>query len=222
MTNGTANPMTTNETETLVEIERNQEGKFFVVGPDVRGGGRGHGVTIENIEKLLAHPRRILRPANGGFPALSETPHLVFDPAKGDMPKDLEGGFSGYWLVSERLKDILESVDPEGFSFARCDFTLADGSRGPQHYLCDVTRSLDALNESASKLNVIISDEYVNGKYYDLGGKARLVFREEVIQDAHVFQTPYSGKNVFCDRLLRDAIESESVTGVWIADAYDY
>lgn len=204
----------------IMAAERNsEEGKFFVVGPDVRGGGRGHGLVIENIEKLLSHPRRVLRPVDGGFPVLPEKPHLVLYEAKGNFPRDLEGGFGGYWLVSEALKQIFESVDPEGFAFMECDFTLADGSRGPQRYLCDITRTLDALDEERSKVKMIVSDEYVNGKYYDLGGKARLVFREELLHGAHAFMTPFSGKNVFCDRIMRDALQSEPLTGVWIPDA---
>ena len=53
------------------------------------------------------------------------------------MPRDLEE-FSGIWIVSEPLKQLFEQMDAEAFAFVACDFSLADGSRGPQYYLGDV------------------------------------------------------------------------------------
>ena len=198
-----------------------EKGKFYVIGPDVTGGGRGHGVILENEERLLSPPRRILRPEDGGFPVLHETPRLVLDPKEGDMPRDLEGGLSGYWLVSERLKQVFETVDPKGFAFAACDFTLADGSMGSQHYLCNIVRTLDALDEEISKLDIDIGNKFTNGKYYDLAGYASLTFKKEIVDSAHIFRTPYSGMNVFCTRILYDALKAEGLDGVRLRDAAD-
>jgi hypothetical protein len=197
-----------------------QKGKFFLIGPDLRGGGPGHGVVLPNEDQLRTPPRLIVRPKSGGFPVLRETPHIVHDPEEGDMPRDLEGGLSGYWLVSARLKRIFESIDPEGFAFAACDFTLADGSPGPQHYLCDVLRSLDALDEARSRLKIKVSDDYAHGKHYSLAGGANLVFKESVVGSAHIFRTPFSS-NVFCDHALHEAVKSAGLTGVWFIDAAD-
>ena len=63
---------------------------FYVFGPDVTGGGPGHGLFFENEDKLRTPPRLIVRPQEGGFPVLSEKPRIVFDRKRGKPPRDLE------------------------------------------------------------------------------------------------------------------------------------
>lgn len=205
-----------------------KKGEFYILEPDMRRGGRGHGVLFENLDQLLTPPRLILWPEGGGFPPLRETPRLVHDPKRGLPPEDLEGGLSGYWLVSERLKNVFQAVDSEGFAFVECDYRLADGSKGPRYFLCDVVRTLDALDEENSKLNIEISDEFIKGKFYNFAGGSSLAFRKEVIGDAHVFLMPYSGNYVICDRTLRDAVQAAGMSvgkksnGIGFEDAVDY
>ncbi|MCD0277839.1 DUF1629 domain-containing protein [Xanthomonas melonis] len=193
----------------------------------MRRGGPGHGVVFDNIDRLLTPPRLILWPEGGGFPPLSETPRLIYNPKRGPPPEDLEGGMSGYWLVSERLKSVFQDIDPEGFEFVECDYRLEDDSKGPSYFLCDVVRTLDALDEDNSKLNIEISDEFAEGKYYNLSGGARLVFKKNVVSGAHIFHLPYCGF-VFCDRALRDAVHEAGIgvgkasDGLWFEDAADY
>lgn len=202
-------------------------GQYFLLEPDSTRGGSGHGVVFENAKRLLDSPRLVLRPHEGGFPEFRETPLLVYSPAKGDPPEDLEGGMSGYWLVSKRLKEVFEQTDPAGFQFAECDYRLADGSAGPTYFLCDVVRVLDAVDENSSVLNIEISDRYYAGKHYGFSGGASIAFLEEVVGSAHVFRTPYSGKYVVCDRSMRDAIveagiwEPTTSLGIWFIDAAD-
>lgn len=69
-----------------------KKGEFFHLQPDVRRGGKGHGVVFENRDALLTPPRLILKPKDGGFPALREIPRLVYHPSEGVPPEDLEGG----------------------------------------------------------------------------------------------------------------------------------
>ncbi|MGO1068424.1 DUF1629 domain-containing protein [Lysobacter sp. CA199] len=197
-----------------------EAGKFYVLDADYRGAGPFHGVVFANLDRLLTG-RAILLPAERGFPELREKPLLVHDPEKGGMPRDLESGLSGYWLVSERLKNLFEKIDPDGFAFAACDFRLADGTEGPTHYLCDVVRSLDALDEDRSRVKILVDDDFVNGKAYDLGGGARLVFREDMVAGAHVFHSPFADYE-FCDELLRDLLIAGRFTGVGLVDATRY
>lgn len=97
----------------------------------VKRQGRWRGVEFENLERLLSPDHLSLRPRGGGFPHLREMPRLVFNPEAGDPPRDLEGGFSGYWLMSERLRLAILSVDPMACAFVECDYRLVDGSPGP-------------------------------------------------------------------------------------------
>ncbi|MDX3931655.1 MAG: DUF1629 domain-containing protein [Stenotrophomonas sp.] len=198
-------------------------GEFFQLQPDARRGGKGHGVVFENEQALLMPPRLILQPSTGGFPPLRETPRLVYHPREGVPPEDLEGGMSGYWLVSERLRQVMEAVDREAFVFADTDYRLADGSKGPTYVLCDVVRTIDALDEDASTVDLVISDDYQDGKYYGLTGEVRLAFKRDVLGSARVFRLPFHG-GVFCDRIFKDAVEDAGIltekksNGVWLYD----
>lgn len=101
---------------------------------------------------------------------------------------------SGYWLVSARLRQVMEAIDPEAF-ITNADYRLADGSEGPTYFLCDVIRTVDALDEEASQLNIVISDDYEEGKYYRLTGDVRLAFKRDVLGSAHVFRLPFHGES---------------------------
>ncbi|PPU76786.1 hypothetical protein XcuCFBP2542_08590 [Xanthomonas cucurbitae] len=210
-------------------MESNQPtaGEFFILQPDARRGGKGHGLVFENEEALLTPPRLILRPKARGFPPLREVPRLVYDPTKGVRPEDLEGGFSGYWLVSERLRRVMEAVDSEAFAFANADYRLADGSKGPTVFLCDVVRVIDALDEQSSQLTIEISDDFEGGKYYDLTGDVRLAFKRDVLGSAHVFRLPFNGF-VYCDKTFKDAVEAAGIvtpgdsSGLWFDDVVNY
>ncbi len=163
----------------------------------------------------------IIEPPNGDPNQYPERPHLVHEPKGGKtngLPRDFEM-LGSLWIVSEPLKQVFQTVDPDGFAFAACDFTLWDGSPGKQLYLCGVLRELDALDEAASKIK-IRTGEYVNGKYYDRSGWASLMFRPEVVGGAHIFASPYSA-DVFCDRTLRDAVVRAGLKGVRLQDATD-
>lgn len=206
-------------------IAKNQPkaGEFFQLRPDDLRGGKGHGVVFENEQALLMPPRLILQPSTGGFPPLRETPRLAHHPREGVPPEDLEGGMSGYWLVSERLRQVMEAVDREAFVFAETDYRLADGSKGPTYVLCDVVRTVDALDEDASTLDLVISEDFEEGKYYGLTGEVRLAFKRDVLGSAHVFRLPFHG-GVFCDRTFKDAVEDAGIltvkksNGLWFYD----
>ncbi|MEI2454554.1 imm11 family protein [Lysobacter firmicutimachus] len=195
-------------------------GHFYVLQPDIYSGGPGHGLTFSNLERLLTPPRRILRPADGGFPVLPEIPVLI-QSASGRPLKDLEGVFSGYWLVSEELKKVLERHDADGFAFTPCNVVSADGTSLGEYHLCDVLRVIDVLDESLSRLDIRIGEEYAKGKHYRIGPGASLAFREHEISAAHVFRTPFSSY-VFCDKKLRGAIIESGCVGISLEDAADF
>ncbi|UOF13255.1 DUF1629 domain-containing protein [Lysobacter capsici] len=194
---------------------------IYVLRPSFSGRGPGHGLVFANLESLLAPPRRILRPTAGGFPPLRETPLLIQEQSGKATLDDLEASFSGYWLVSDRLKNAFEDNDPQGFAFARCDVKMADGSDAGERYLCDVLRVIDALDEERSETRIDVGDDFVNGKFYHVTTGSSLIFRREVIGSAHTFRTPYSGF-VFCDESMRAALVSGGFSGVETEDASDY
>jgi hypothetical protein len=195
-----------------------EKGKFFIIEPSYRGGGRISGLEIANEDKLVVPGAHTMEPPNGDPGQFSERPHLIHVPKLGGLPRDFEE-IAGKWLVSEALKRAFELVDPDGFVFVACDFTLSDGTPGPAHYFCNVLRELDALDESASRLKIKVGD-YVNGKYYSLAGGASMVFKQDLVGSAHVFRTPFAD-TVFCDRDLYDAVSAAGLTGVAFLDVAD-
>ncbi|MCV4267180.1 DUF1629 domain-containing protein [Pseudomonas capsici] len=180
------------------------------------GSGSEMDVEIENLDALLAPPSRILRPENGGFPSLPEVPHLVHAKKSKRMPPppDLEGRFSGYWLVSQRLKQVFESIDPDGFNFLACNYTLPDGSNGPPHYLCDVVRMMAALDEEKSTYQVRTGHEFETGKPFRImtfAGGAHLAFKKDLVGSAHVFRMAEKKSSVICDRMMYTAIRKAGI-----------
>lgn len=184
-----------------------QAGQYYLFSPDLESSRPFRGAEVENLSVLLDPPRIILRPDNGGFPALCEKPRIVLDASKGPEPRDLEGGFGGYWLVSERLWQVMKSVDPHAFDFVECDVRLADGTAMPRRFLCDVVRELDAIDEERSRLDIEVDEDFVNGKFYSIAGGASLAIRSEVVRDGHVFLTPFS-TFVIASREFVDAVHA--------------
>lgn len=194
--------------------------EFFVLRPSFRGNGQSAGLKIANEELLLSPGMNSMDPPNGNPNQYPVRPHLVQVPGQREMPRDFEK-LAGIWIVSQALKQILAAIDPEGFAFAICDFTLADGSLGPQYYLCSVTRSLDALDEIASRVKIEIEHDYHTGedlKFYSVAGGASLVFNGEVVGNAHIFRQPRLGSEAICDRILFDALKNQDLDGVMLRD----
>ncbi|MCO4316821.1 DUF1629 domain-containing protein [Phyllobacterium sp. 21LDTY02-6] len=199
--------------------ERLKARKFFTIGHDYRGGGKGPGIKLINGKALITTGMTMFCPPRGrrGFALpLAETPHFIEE--KGYRPtRDLEAnGF--YWFISQRTKEVFESVDPEGFAFVPCDFTLPDGSKGDPRYLCDVIRELDAIDEEKSQVRI----KYDQGaKIYSVAGGASLAFDEAKIGSARIFEQPQLGTSFICDDVLRDACKSAKLTGILFRDAAD-
>ncbi|MER9354408.1 DUF1629 domain-containing protein [Mesorhizobium sp. M0187] len=186
------------------EAKFKKHGKFFQIGPTYRGGS--HCLQLENAQALVPPSRILLGPTEFGgygFPEYPETPRLR--PEATDYcrpPKDLED-FHCYWLVSERLKDVLQSVDPDGVVFNDCDvFYLSGKPIEPKHYLCDIVRKIDAVDLESSKFRLLIGEN--GGVHYDRAGGACFYFKEEIVGDAHIFKQKNMGI-VICTAKLREA-----------------
>lgn len=220
----TIEPMSLNEVIKIAE-SKPQKGEFYTLSPDMRGS-RGHGVVFENDKNFPLPANLRLEQSGSGIKEFKDVPRLR-QSHPDQMVNDLDSSFRGYWLVSETLKNVFESLDPEAFSFAKCEFTLYDGSQAAPHYFCEVIREVDALDEDASVVK-ILTEGYPRGKHYNLAGGASLIFKKDLLREAHVFRTPYNSGLVICDRFFRDALikhgfgKGRNSRGVWLRDAADY
>lgn len=190
--------------------------KFYGMGPNPCIGGKG-GWIVEN-EPVLLMGRFVLGPPPGqrGFPQFPELPRLVFDKKLGRPPRDVEQ-FHDYWLVSDRMKAILQRIDPDGVAFVQCLSRTSSGSAAPVYWLCDVLRILDAVDEEKSHLR--IETDSTGYKWYSLTGRPSLVFREEIVGSAHIFRLRFSIGNVICDQALKSACKAAGMTGIAFDDA---
>jgi hypothetical protein len=195
--------------------------KFYRMGPNLRVGGKA-GFRLEN-EMVLTGGRPVLvAPPGRGFPSFPEAPRLVIDKKLGRPLRDIEL-YSGYWLVSDRMKTLLEVQDPAAVAFVRCDVHLADGAAGPAYWLCDVVRVLDAVDEARSRLRIYYDDEddeSHKAKVYSLSGGADVVFNEDVVGTAHLFRMAHMEPAVICDQLLKEACSAASLKGVRFRDVH--
>jgi hypothetical protein len=144
-----------------------------------------------------------------------ERPVFLADAKLGRIHRDFEV-YSGYWLISEQMKSVLQVVDSRAFVFLECDIRSPEGTRQPARWLCDVVRVLDAVDEAQSTVRVGISDN--GGKYYRLDGSEKLVFKESVVAGAHVFRMKYFEPRIICDEELKRACKLADLKGVSFAD----
>lgn len=206
-------------TDPWTEDERRAKGRYFLIEPSFWPAGGFPKIDIVNEERLFPPGWRFIEPPTGDPGQYPERPHLAHQPGPGKtngLPRDFEL-LAGLWIVSDALKTVFQTLDPDAFAFAACDFTLWNGAPGPQLYFCNVLRELDALDEEASRLKIRRGD-YVNGKFYNRSGGAALRFRPEVAGRSHVFRTPFA-EMVFCDRAMRDAVVRAGLNGVSLRDA---
>lgn len=193
---------------------RARKRRFYAIGPDFRVG-RGPGFRVED-ESVLPPYREYRLPAS--------TPHVpyVFDKSVGSMPYDLELCYH-WWLISDRTKAVFERLDPEAFVFVPCDVRMPHSRyEGPNYWLCDVARVLDALDESQSRLRIGIRDDvgYIDHgkKYYELCCDSKLVFKEDVVGGAHIFRMAYADAKIICDQEFKDACKSAGLRRIRFRD----
>ncbi len=211
-----------------------EKGKLYAVGHSF--DGYISDVDLANENELIWEGETAVfppgkRPINP-YPAVPRLEVKVErnSPEKIKFPRDLDAA-GGFWLISDRLKRILEHVDPSGFVFVACDFTLPGGAGGAKHYLCDVSRTLDALDESASIMKPpIFEKDPTTGiveKIYDFAGLPKLAFREDIVGQAHAFRLSHRSDYIFFDHILKDAVMTAGrssgggIRGISFRDAAD-
>lgn len=184
--------------------------KYYRVGLDFRFH-TAPGLRMENIGgRTLMSP-----PGERNFPTLSEPPRLLIDRSLGRAPNDWEL-FHDFWLVSDRMKGLLEAVDRGGVAFLRCESRSLGRKAAPDYWLCDVIRGLDAIDEEKSRGEIL--DNGTESRRYDPMSKPSLVFKEEVVGSAHIFRPRFWG-DIICDQTTKDACRAAGMRGIGFRDA---
>jgi hypothetical protein len=81
----------------------------------------------------------------------AEPPRLAFNRRKGrGRLRDACAIMLGIWLVSDRLKMLLERLDPEAVAFVQAEVDYSNFDEpGPAMWLCDIVRMLDCVDDDA-------------------------------------------------------------------------
>jgi len=190
--------------------------RFFEITPNLRFQTAA-GFSLENGSALLLKGQAILEPGRRGFPNYPEPPRIVIDPKLGRHPSDFEE-YREYWLISDRLREVLEAVDSEGCAFVKCDVRHSRGQPEQGHWLFDVLRMLDAVVESASRIMIIDADGR-GRKHCRLAGGAQITYRPDVVDQAHIFRLAFGPGYIFCDEQLEQACKHAGIKGISFKDA---
>jgi hypothetical protein len=148
-----------------------------------------------------------------------EAPVFLSDSKLGLIHWDFEV-LAGYWFISDKMKTVLQTVDPEAFALLQCDVRSSDGRERPVRWLCDVVRVLDALDEEKSEASAkwygkkLVCMAKNGNKYYSPVGREALFFKESVVGRCHIFRMKYSHRTVICDEEMRLACKSALLTGL--------
>jgi Protein of unknown function (DUF1629) len=191
---------------------RPKKRKFYWVHRSVVS--RASGFRLLNEERLFKEGPHTFMPPSAqwcGFRQYPERPAFLSDAKLGRIHRDFEV-YSGYWFISDRMKSVLQGVDPEAFAFLQCDVRTPGGNDAPVRWLCDVIRILDALDEGRSTAEIGTAES--GRKVYRFGLGASLTFNESVVGTSHIFRMKYRESTIFCDDEIKQACKSTRVTGI--------
>ncbi|SAI68163.1 Protein of uncharacterised function (DUF1629) [Bordetella ansorpii] len=161
-----------------------------------------------NEESILSSTRL----GQGPFRNLkfSETPRFVFDRTgrRGRLWDAYMVSIFG-WLVSDRLKTLLEQSHLGKMAFQQVDVEYKKfEAPGPDYWLCDFVEYLDCVDEDKSDIDYQHDAPVKN--YLELRSA---VIKEDVVGQRHVFRLQHATLKTIVDDVFVGAIRSEKVTG---------
>lgn len=142
-------------------------------------------------------------------------PKIAFDRKKGrGRVSDADTIMLGIWLVSDRLKALMERLDPEAFAFVQAEVDYSNFDEpGPALWFCDIVRMLDCVDEEHSVIRYQKGISWKN--YLDL---IDVKMRPEVVGPAHAFRLKFSTLTQIVDDVFVDAVKKEKITGFRFVD----
>lgn len=151
--------------------------------------------------------------SGSGVPLEPETPALLIDQTTSKRaPMDFEVGAAERWYISARAKEVFDRLDFGAFDFRRAEVMLRTATGqvpGPDYYICDVVRFLDALDESRSRVSVAPGSMRVVSFFFDDN-----VFNARAIGDHRVFRLMYSPHRILCTEAFRTGVRQAGLTNI--------
>jgi hypothetical protein len=180
-------------------------------GPKITWQNRPSGVIIGPYR----HPLGLYEytGVGTGIPLEPETPILEINMVGSANPlPDVLPATGGRWYISRRAKEVFESLDAGAFDFRRAQTRLLTASgehvEGPEHYVCDVVRFIDALDEQRSPVTVRSRGAV---RVVSMFGDQN-TFRVAQVDGHSVFRPMYSTSHILCTDDFCSAVQRASLT----------
>ncbi len=167
----------------------------------------------EEIELI----RLVTRPTKLRSEEIAKIPRtlIVGKPRKGKFP-DILGWTLGPWIVSPRLREIIETLEPGVHDFVPIHVRGDDGtSDHGMYHLILLTQALAAVIHEETKFSAGIGLEAAKKCRYAIStGSGPCALDADIIEGHHLWRGAIPmQKSYFCSDELRDHIEVEGMRG---------
>ncbi len=194
-----------NQQHATTDTASNQERKYFEIYPDMNLSSAPPLVWVNEREMKGDYRSDACLPF-WGLP-LADIPQITFDQRKKRGKLIDAWPVFGMWFVSDRLKQLLEQLDPQAFEFAA---TQVDYSKfeepGPAYWLCNLVRQLDCIDDEKSKFTLY---NEVDFKAYK--ALINIKMHAEVVGDAHAFRLVHKNSTWIVDDVFLQAMTAAKI-----------
>lgn len=138
---------------------------------------------------------------------------FVFDKREGSVETDYLANDKGWFVVSKKLKEILESMNTE-IQFLPVEVIEKSGKKKLNYYIANIVKVVDAL--------CLEESEYFETKIPDLGTiytVSKFAVFEEKIKKADIFKlSNHQEIPIFVSECFKDIIEEKGITGISLTE----
>ncbi|WP_225881602.1 imm11 family protein [Rhizobium phaseoli] len=145
------------------------------------------------------------------LPDYLEPPHFVFDRRLGRPPHD-SGMRDGLFLISAKMKSLLEELAPDAWDYRPCSTSYRNGQPAPELWIGSVVRAFkEAVDLENSNIKVSAYGLYLPPMYPQ---KMELALKSEVIGSANCFRLREYPISAFCDDNFRERCKEAGLRGI--------
>jgi hypothetical protein len=140
-----------------------------------------------------------------------ESPQIQFERKRaGVVLRDAWPVTLGIWLISDRLKKLLEQLDPDAFTFQKVDVDWsAFPEPSPDFWFVYIVRTLDCVDEEHSVINY--QDDIPGIKNYLALIDVKM--RPELVGSAHAFRLKHATNTLIVDDVIVATLKAQKIRG---------
>lgn len=183
--------------------------EYYRLVQEVEGLELAPGYVWANKKEVLSGYRPVKGKPFRGL-VFREMPKFFFDKKEGHGRLwDAYLTTTTFWLISQRLKVLLEQSCLGRFAFQKVEVDYnGQMSEGDAYWLCDFVDYLDCVDEEKSDIEY--QDDVPFKNYLELKS---VVLKEDVEAQSHAFRLQYSPLTVIVDDVFVAAMRKHGVVG---------